>query len=118
MNIAIQGVHLTLTGALEEYVNRRFASLERLLGKFESRQDLTLRVDIARSTRHHQKGDVFSVALSLRIGRVTLHIEQTGDDVRQAIDDAQRRFKKVVEDHKERIQKRDKAAIDKAKMKL
>lgn len=118
MNIAIQGVRLTLTEALEEYVNRRFATLERLVGKFESRQDLTLRVDIARSTRHHQKGDVFSVSVSLRIGRTTLRVEQTGNDVRQAIDDAQKRFKKIVEDHKDRVEKKDKAAIDKAKMKL
>ena len=118
MNIAIQGVRLTLTESLEEYVNRRFATLDRLVGKFESRQDLTLRVDIARSTRHHQKGDVFLVGISLRIGRTTLRVEQAGDDVRQAIDDAQKRFKKIVEDHKERIQKRDKTAIDKAKMKL
>lgn len=118
MNIATQGVHLALTDALEEYVNRRFVPLERLLGKFESRQDLTLRVDIARSTRHHQKGDVFSVSVSLRVGRTTLHVEQSGDDVRQAIDDAQKRFKKIVEDHKERVEKRDKVAIDKAKMKL
>ncbi|MFA6495185.1 MAG: HPF/RaiA family ribosome-associated protein [Candidatus Paceibacterota bacterium] len=118
MNIAIQGVHLALTDALEEYVNRRFASLGRVLGRFELQQDLTLRVDIGRITRHHQKGDVFSVAVSLRIGRVTLHVEQTGGDVRRVVDDAQKRFKEIVEDYKERTQKRDKVAIDKAKMKL
>jgi ribosomal subunit interface protein len=118
MRITIQGIHLDITAALEEYVKRRFVSLERVLKKFESRQDLILRVDIARSTRHHQKGDVFSVSVSLRIGRTTLRVEQTGNDVRQAIDDAQKRFKKIVEDHKDRVEKKDKAVIDKVKMKL
>jgi ribosomal subunit interface protein len=118
MQITIQGIHLDITAALEEYVKRRFVSLERVLKKFASRQDLILRVDIARSTRHHQKGDVFSVAVSLRIGRTILRVEQAGDDVRQAVDDAQKRFKKTLEDYKERAQEKDKTAIDKAKMKL
>jgi len=118
MKIAIEGKHIEITPALEEYILRRFEPLAKLAHHQEIEGELFMRVDVERTTRHHYKGDVFLVSASVPFGKTTLRIEQEGEDMHQAIDDAQKRLKLLMEEKKERAQTKDRVAIDKAKMKL
>lgn len=103
MRISLQGSKLLLTDALKEYVTKRLMPLERYLKRFERDGDVLLEVEIARSTRHHRKGDVYYIELNLSLPKKMIRIEQDDADVRAGIDVAHQRLKAAVEAYKELV---------------
>jgi ribosomal subunit interface protein len=117
MKIVIKAIQIELTESLENYVNQKFSTLAKLVKSFEVNGELTLRVELARTTRHHNKGDVYYVESTLPIVRNLIRIEQIGQDMHAAIDVAKDRMKVEIEKFKERTQSKDKKEIDRLKNK-
>lgn len=115
MKILTKATQMELTESLENYINRKFSSLAKILGSFEANGELVLKVELARTTRHHNKGEVYYVECALPIVGHLIRIEQTGEDMHAAIDIAKDRMKVEVERFKERIQSKDKKEIDRLK---
>ena len=97
-----------LTDALKEYITKRLAPLDRFLKRFERDGDVLLEVEVARSTRHHRKGDVYYIELNLSLPKKMIRIEHNDADVRAGIDVAHRRLKEAVEEHKKLIDTKNK----------
>jgi len=117
MKIVIKATQIELTESLENYVNQKFSTLAKLVKSFEANGELTLRVELARTTRHHNKGDVYYVESTLPIVRNLIRIEQIDQDMHAAIDVAKDRMKVDIEKFKERMQSKDKKEIDRLKNK-
>jgi ribosomal subunit interface protein len=117
MQIIIKSTELELTDALRIYVTEKFSSIEKIIKSFETNGELILKVEIARTTHHHNKGMVFYVECSLPIGDNILRIEQTDQDMHAAIDLAQGRLKEEVEQFKKRKIEKNRKEIDKIKNK-
>ena len=117
MKIVIKATQIELTESLENYVNQKFSTLAKLVKSFEANGELTLRVELARTTRHHNKGDVYYVESTLPIVRNLIRIEQIDQDMHAAIDMAKDRMKVDIEKFKERMQSKDKKEIDRLKNK-
>ncbi len=117
MKIIIKATELELNDALKIYVTKKFTSIEKIVKSFEASGELILRVEIARTTHHHNKGNVFYVECSLPIGENVLRIEQTDEDMHAAIDLAQGRLKEEVEQFKKRKIEKNRKEIDKIKNK-
>lgn len=102
MRITITGTKLEVTPPLAIYVSRRLKSLTGHVRPFETNGEVLLCVEIARSTKHHKKGDeVYYVELNLKLPKKTIRIEQFNANVRTAIDEAQRRIKSEISDYKD-----------------
>ena len=104
MRITITGTKLEITPALTVYVSQRLQPLSRHLQPFEKNGEVLLRVEIARSTKHHKKGDeVYYVELTLQLPKKTIRIEQYHANVRKAVDEAHRRMKSEISDYKDLV---------------
>ena len=78
----------------------KLGPLERFLGKLETEGQLELRVEVARTTMHHHKGDVFRAEGMLRVPGGLLRAEERNSDVRTAIDAVRTKLKMEIEKHK------------------
>ena len=58
MNINIKYTNLDSTPAIEKYIIDKFEALGKFLPRLNEKAVPQMQVEIARSTKHHQKGDV------------------------------------------------------------
>lgn len=68
MNINIKGTNISLTPSITEYTNKRLEKISKLLWNSQATQ---CDVELARTTEHHNKGDIF---------RAEIHISGAGQD--------------------------------------
>jgi ribosomal subunit interface protein len=116
MRTVIKTTRLTLTDALFSYVEKRLSALNKYVKGFERNGELLLEAEIARTTRHHRKGEVYYVELTLRLPKKTVRIEQSHEDLRAGIDAAQKRCKLMVEEYKKKlVDKTKKGAVTRGK---
>ncbi len=113
MVIQVKGTLLELTPAIREYVEEKMAPLGKFLKRFEQKGDLQLFVEIARSTKHHHRGDVFYAEATLTVLGNVLRVEHYDADARVAIDVVRDKLKLELERYKEKRTGRDRDTIRK-----
>ena len=67
MNIIIKK-NIDLTPALETYLQKKFAALEKLVTAINKTNPAELTIEVGRTTNHHRKGDVYRAAAKLHLG--------------------------------------------------
>lgn len=102
MIINIKATKLDLTPAIKEYIEIKIGSLDKFLKKFEIKSEVEVSVEIARTTRHHHKGDIFYAEANLRIGKTLLRAEDTDWDIRVAVDKVKDRLGQEIKKYKEK----------------
>lgn len=85
MHIDVQARELELTDALKEYVEKRIGSLDRYLARFD-RDVVLAEVELARTTKHHYRGDVYYAEVNLTLPGKLLRATYTSSDIRKSID--------------------------------
>lgn len=108
MRTIIKTTRLTLTDALNAYIEKRLSVLGKYVKGLEESGELILQAEFARTTRHHRKGEVYYVELTMRILKKTIRIEQYDEDLRAGIDEAQKRFRVSLEEYKDLLKERAK----------
>ncbi|MCH7530038.1 ribosome-associated translation inhibitor RaiA [Patescibacteria group bacterium] len=64
MHINIKATHITLTPEASEYLDKRLASLEKLVDPNDT--SAMADVEVGKTTMHHQSGDVFRAEINIR----------------------------------------------------
>ncbi|MEK7138019.1 MAG: ribosome-associated translation inhibitor RaiA [Patescibacteria group bacterium] len=100
MKITIKATNLDLTPSLNTYIENKLGTLARLVKKFDSEGLADARIEVARTTRHHHKGDVFMAEINLHLGGKTLRITEKNEDIRKAIDIAKHKLHQEIEKFK------------------
>lgn len=72
--------------SLKTYVEKKFSSLEKFIGKLEKESEAEIFLEISRITKHHHKGVVFSAEADLKLAGIILRAEANSEDARVAID--------------------------------
>lgn len=86
MQTSLKATNLTLTEGIEHYVEEKLtAGAARLLGKADAPYAL-LSLELARATKHHQKGMVWRAEATLQLAKHTLRAEAWGEGLHEAID--------------------------------
>jgi putative sigma-54 modulation protein len=62
MNIKIRAKNFEITPAIDEYVNRKISTLEKFL---DVKDNILCEVEIGRTTRHHNSGDIFRAEVNI-----------------------------------------------------
>lgn len=96
----IKATNLTLTPELRGYVERRFESLAGLLDFNDP--TLKVQIEVGRTTRHHDKGEVYRAEFNVRLRRGSFRSVAEGATIQAAIDDA----REALETNLERAKKR------------
>ncbi|MCX6744739.1 MAG: ribosome-associated translation inhibitor RaiA [Candidatus Parcubacteria bacterium] len=99
MQIDIKGTNMDLTPAIKDYVNEKVGSLEKFFD-----QALIARVDVGRTSNHHQKGDVFRAEININVPqKQLLRAEAVRDDLYVAINEAKEELERQIKKYKEKM---------------
>jgi ribosomal subunit interface protein len=91
------------TVALESYASDKFESLSRVLSRFDSEGAADLHLELAHTTRHHQKGNVYMAKANLRIPGRTFQVSEEANDLYAAIDIAKDTLLRSLEKYKDLV---------------
>jgi putative sigma-54 modulation protein len=106
MNIIIKGTDLELTPSLKSYVESKFSPLSRFIKKFDLEGAAELRVEVARTTRHHKHGEVFRAEANLTLPGTMLRADESDSDARAAIDAVKNKLRIEIEKYKTKLSPR------------
>lgn len=83
MNINIKGTNISLTPSITEYMNKRLEKISKVLWNGQaSRCD----VELARTTGHHNKGDIFRAEIHISGGGQDFYASSEQSDLYASID--------------------------------
>lgn len=102
MKINIKVINLELTPAIHEYIEIKIGSLDHLLKRFETDNEIIVFVEIARISKHHKSGAVFCAEASFSIGKKLLRAEHSDWDIRVAVDEVKDRLQQEIKKYKEK----------------
>jgi putative sigma-54 modulation protein len=100
MKISLIASNLDITPSLKAYVEERLGVLKKLVKHFDEEGVAELRVELARSTKHHKKGLVFRAEANLRLPKKVLRAEDINTDIRSAIDMVENKLRREIEKYK------------------
>ena len=81
MNIIIKGTNLELTEAIKNYANLKIFSVEKFYPGI-----ISIKIELERTTRHHQKGALWRAEANAIVPRRLIRAEATDKDLYAAID--------------------------------
>ena len=106
MIVTIHGTGIELNDAIKEYVE------EKILGLAKFYNNITqARVDVGRTTHHHQKGKIFYAEVNLHLPRKMLRVVKEATDLYKAIDKVKDHLKLELEKTKEKRRAKDKKML-------
>jgi ribosomal subunit interface protein len=85
MNTNIKTTNLSLTPAISAYIDKRLNKVGKIVGKDSAAQ---CDVELARTTDHHQKGDIFRAEIHIVGSGKNLYASSEKEDLYSAIDEA------------------------------
>lgn len=103
MRLQIKSTGFELTLSLRQYVEEKFNSLEKYLAHWEKNESVLVRVEIAKNTKHHNKGKIFYAETNVDLPSNMIRMEEVGDDMHAAIDKLKDRVKIKLLVEKERF---------------
>ncbi|MEK9184062.1 MAG: ribosome-associated translation inhibitor RaiA [Patescibacteria group bacterium] len=103
MNINIKSTNIEITPPIKDYVEKRINGLEKFIHHVID-ESVQAWVEVGRTTRHHQTGDIFRAEMQIHIPRYKqgVRAEATCDDLYAAIDKAHDELKLELEKVKEK----------------
>lgn len=105
MQINIKATELELTPALKEFIEGKVGDLERFVGTLGSSDTTEIFVEVARTTNHHKKGDVFSAEIQIAVpGAEGIVVKTEEWDIHRAINKARDEMKGRLKSYKEKKQ--------------
>lgn len=101
MRINIKTTNIELTTALSAYVEEKLRSVEKFAMPHKS-ETLTAEVEIGKTTKHHQSGDVFCAEVNLLVRGKYFRATSEKDDLYAAIDDMRNELVRELTSYKEK----------------
>ncbi len=101
MKIHVKAIGLELTPSLEIYIEKKLGPLSKFLKKYNEEVELWL--EVARTTKHHHKGEVFRAKGDIRLPKKSLWATEESFDIRSAIDKLKDTLRIEIHKYKERI---------------
>ena len=103
MRVTIRQKDLEITPALREYIEQKVVRpAEKLLKRDEQKGTPLLDIEVARTTHHHKKGEVYRVSVSLTLGKKLIRAEVENENVHAACDLVEDELKRVITSYKSR----------------
>lgn len=106
MKIVIQGTKLYLTKALSVYIEEKLGTLQKFLKRYDAKGSVILRVQVARASRHHKKGDVFYAEANLDIPGIVIRAEAYHRDARLAVNLMKKTLEAEIKKHNDKLKQK------------
>ncbi len=96
MRIHIKATGIELTPSIKEHIETKLAPLAKYLNHWDQSDSVLLRAEVAKTTNHHHKGDIFYAEANLELPHKTIRIEETHHDLHAAIENLKDRLKAEI----------------------
>jgi putative sigma-54 modulation protein len=117
MKIIIKTTNLELTPEIEERIEEKINSVDKLLDDMD-RNVIEARVEIGRTTKHHRKGDIFRAEVNLTLpGRLLRSVAEEWD-LRTALDQVKNELQQEIKKYRGKKEAQYKRGARKAKRML
>ena len=84
MKINIKATGIGLTPAIEDYIDKKVASLEKF---FRNTGEVLVQVEVGKTTRHHKSGDIFKAEIHIKSPGEEFYATVNKDNLYAAIDE-------------------------------
>ena len=102
MNIIIKGTNLELHNDLKEYVDEKIGGLRKFIeNENMDPSSVIARVELARTTRHHQHGDIYKAEVNLQLPRKMIRSADESDDIYKSIDGVKDELREMINSYKD-----------------
>lgn len=92
-----------VTPALGVYIEEKFSALSKFVKHFEEEGEVEIRLDIGRTSKHHNKGEVFLAVAAIQLPGKAIRAEAYAEDMRKAIDEAKDTLRMEIEKYKAKL---------------
>ncbi len=103
MRLQIKARGFDLTPLLQQFVEEKFAGFEKYVSRWDENDSVLLTVEVAKTTNHHNKGEIFYAEANLDIPKHLVRAEESGEDMHAAIDIMKDKLKKELLKLKDRM---------------
>lgn len=79
----VKATNMELTGAISDYLEKKLSVLDKYI---KSETAGIARIEVGKTTKHHNKGDVFRAEINLEFSGSKFRAEAEADDLYKAID--------------------------------
>jgi len=101
MNIIIKGTSLELHNDLKEYVNEKIGGLKKFIENDNvDSNSIIARVELAKTTQHHQHGDIYRAEVNLQLSGKILRSVEESDDIYKSIDNVKDELREMINNYK------------------
>lgn len=101
MNIKIKATNIELTNYLLKLVDQKFKKIEKL---FSELPDLIAEVELKKTTRHHQKGDLFCAEVRIEVpGGKMLKAVSRKEDFRSSLTEIKDDLEIQIRKYKDKV---------------
>jgi len=102
MNIIIKGTNLELHNDLKEYVNEKIGGLKKFIeSENMDSSSVVVRVELAKTTRHHQHGDIYKAEVNLQLPKKMIRSVDESDDICKSIDKVKDELREMINSYKD-----------------
>ncbi len=103
MTLNIKTKNLELTPSIKTYIENKILPLSRFVERWEKRGSVEVNFELARTTQHHHKGDVYYAEVNLSLGGKLLRTEYSGEDIHEVVDRAKDKIKEELITYKKKL---------------
>lgn len=98
MTTNIKATNMELTEALSDYINKKLENVN----KFVANQEISVYVEVAKTTNHHKQGDFFKAEFDVCVDGDKFFTVSEKSDMYSAIDDAKDELVRRIKNSKKR----------------
>ncbi len=96
----IKSSGMDLTPSIRGYVEEKLGMLEKFVN--ENDTSISVDVEVERTTKHHNQGDIFRAELNFHIGGKIFRAESSTEDLYASIDKVKDEIARALKDEKEK----------------
>lgn len=118
MKLIIKSTNLELSTQLKQFIEKQLTLIEKFIKKFLNKSEAKAWVEIAKITKHHQKGPVFYAECQMRVGGISARSEVLHENLKSAIIQMREEIERILKTEKEKRLAKMKRGARKAKREL
>jgi len=99
MKTNIKATNMDLTGAINEYIDKRLVSIKKFV---KNGEEMKASVEVGKTTNHHKQGDVFRAEFNIEIAGANFYTYSEKEDLYTAIDEAREDIIRQIKSSKNR----------------
>ena len=99
MQINIKSTKIELTPEIKDYIQKKMDMLEKYLGEIKV---ISAHFEAEKTTRHHQKGEIYRAEANLDLPGELLRVEKTEKELFKAIDKVKDHLAEAIKKYKEK----------------